>query len=211
MVAALTIFLAGGFVQYVRSGGAFDLQREWGAIVFLLLPIGVAAMFVRGFIRHRREHPRYDLSILDGLRALIDENRLARARLRVSMSVLTVAMALVPVMTYQLQLVGKQRPHEAASMLVVFGVAYVVAMAWQLWKYRRKLLPENSRLQELFKSYEQVSRAPHPRTDRFPVRAARAERRASAYHRDFEDISREAGMHRGSRDGGFSRSQWLRC
>ena len=154
LVTALTIFLAGGFVQYLRSGGAFDLQREWGAIVFLLLPIGVAALFVRGFIRHRKEHPRYDLSILDGLRALLDENRLARARLRVSMIVLTVAMALLPVVTYQLQLVGKQRPHEAASMLAVFGLAYVVAMAWQVWKYRWKLLPENARLQELFRSYE---------------------------------------------------------
>ncbi|HEU5137529.1 MAG TPA: hypothetical protein VFU13_20465 [Steroidobacteraceae bacterium] len=154
LTTALTIFLAGGFVQYVRSGGAFDWQLEWAAIVFLLLPIGVAALFVRGFIRHRRQHPRYDLSIRDGLRALIDENRLARARLRVSMTVLTVAMALVPVVTYQLQLVGKQRPHEAASMLAVFGAAYVVSMAWQVWKYRRKLLPESARLRELLRSYE---------------------------------------------------------
>jgi hypothetical protein len=154
-VAALTIFLAGGFVQYLRSGGAFDLQREWGAIVFLLLPIGVAAIFVRGFVKHRQQHPRYDLSILDALRALIDENRLARARLRVSMGVLTLAMALLPVITFQLQLVGKQRPHEAASMLVVFGAVYVFAMAGQIWKYRRRLLPENARLQALFRSYEQ--------------------------------------------------------
>jgi MFS family permease len=150
---ALTIFLAGGFVQYLRSGGAFDWQHEWAAIVFLLLPVGVAAIFLRGFIRHRRQHPRYDLSILDALRALIDENRLARVRLRVSMGVLTLAMALTPVVTHQLQLVGKQRPHEAASMLVVFGLAYVAAMAWQLWKYRWKLLPENARLQKLFGSY----------------------------------------------------------
>jgi len=154
MVAAATLFLAGGFVQYVRSGGAFDFRQEWAAIIFLLLPIGVAAAFVRGFIRHRQEHPRYDLSILDALRALIDENRLSRTRLRLSMSVLTVAMALVPVVTYQLQLVGKQRPHEAASMLVVFGALYVASMIGQIWKYRRKLLPENARLQELLGSYD---------------------------------------------------------
>jgi hypothetical protein len=152
-VAAVTLFLAGGFVQYVRSGGAFDFQQEWGAIVFLLLPIGVVAAFVRGFIRHRRQHPRYDLSISDGLRALIDENRLSRARLRVSMGVLTLAMALSPVITYQLQLVGKQRPHEAASMLIVFAAAYGVSMAVQVWTYRRKLLPESARLQDLLKSY----------------------------------------------------------
>jgi len=154
LVAAVTIFLAGGFVQYVRSGGAFDFQQEWGAIVFLLLPIGVAAAFVRGFVRHRKEHPRYDLSILDALRALIDQNRLSRARLRLSMSVLTVAMALTPLITYQLQLVGKQRPHEAASMLAVFGVGYLVFMGVQIWKYRRRLLPENARLQELLESYD---------------------------------------------------------
>lgn len=152
--AAMTIFLAGGFVQYVRSGGAFDLQREWASIVFLLLPIGVAASFVHGFIRHRREHPRYDLSIVDGLRALLDENRLARARLRVSMIVVTAAMALVPVVTYQLQLVGKQRPQEAVSMLVIFAAVYIAAMAVQVWKYRRKLLPESARLRKLLGSYE---------------------------------------------------------
>jgi hypothetical protein len=154
MAGALTIFLAGGFVQYLRSGGAFELQNEWASIVFLLLPIGVAAVFLRGYIQHRRQHPRYDLSIAAALRAMLDENRLSRLRLRVSMSVLTLAMALTPVVTHQLQLVGKQRPHEAASMLAVFGLAYLVAMAWQIWKYRWKLVPENTRLQDLFRSYE---------------------------------------------------------
>lgn len=156
MAAGLTIFLAGGFVQYLRSGGAFDLRNEWASLVFLLLPIGVAAVFLRGFIQHRRRHPRYDLSIVAALRAMLDENRLARLRLRVSMGVLTVAMALVPLVTHQLELVGKQRPHEAASMLAVFGLAYVVSMAWQIWKYRGNLLPENARLQALFRSYEQA-------------------------------------------------------
>ena len=154
MASGLTLFLAGGFVQYLRSGGAFDFRSEWASILFLLLPFGVAAVFLRGFIQHRRRHPRYDLSIVAALRALLDENRLARLRLRVSMGVLTVAMALTPLMTHQLQLVGKQRPHEAASMLAVFGVAYVLSMAVMLWKYRRQLLPENARLRELFKSYE---------------------------------------------------------
>ncbi|MBC8026752.1 MAG: hypothetical protein H7Y89_12225 [Steroidobacteraceae bacterium] len=156
MAGGLTIFLAGGFVQYLRSGGAFDFQHEWASLLFLLLPIGVAGHFLRGFIQHRRQHPRYDLSIVAALRAMIDENRLARLRLRVSMGVLTVAMALVPVVTQQLQLVGKQRPHEAASMLAVFGLAYLLSMGWQVWKYRWKLLPENSRLQELFSSYERA-------------------------------------------------------
>jgi hypothetical protein len=154
MATTMTVFLAGGFVQYLRSGGAFDLQNEWASIVFLLLPIGVAAVFLRGFIQHRRQHPRYELSIAAALRAMLDENRLARLRLRVSMSVLTLAMALTPVVTHQLQLVGKQRPHEAASMLAVFGLAYVVAMGWQIWKYRWKLVPENARLRDLFRSYE---------------------------------------------------------
>ena len=154
MAVVLTVFLAGRFTEYVSGGGAFDLRNEWASIVFLLLPIGVAAVFLRGFIQHRRRHPRYDLSIVAALRAMLDENRLSRLRLRVSMGVLTVAMALTPLMTHQLQLVGKQRPHEAASMLAVFGVAYVLSMAVMLWKYRRQLLPENARLRELFKSYE---------------------------------------------------------
>lgn len=154
VAAAMTLFLAGRFTEYLIGGGAFDLRREWASIVFLLLPIGVAGVFLRGYVRHRRRHPRYDLSIAAALRAMLDENRLARLRLRISMSVLTAAMALVPVVTHQLQLVGKQRPHEAASMLVVFGAAYLVAMAWQVWRYRWQLLPENARLRELSTSYE---------------------------------------------------------
>jgi MFS family permease len=156
MATGSTLFLAGGFVQYLRSGGAFDFRHEWASIVFLLLPLGIAVAFLRGFIRHRRRHPRYDLSIVAALRALLDENRLARLRLRVSMGVLTVAMALTPLMTHQLELVGKQRPHEAASMLAVFAAAYVLAMAVMIWKYRRRLLPENARLRELFRSYERA-------------------------------------------------------
>jgi hypothetical protein len=122
--------------------------------VFLLLPIGVALAFARGFLKHRRQHPRYDLSIVDALRASIDQNRMARVHLRVSMCVVTLAMALLPVVAYQLQLVGKQRPHEAVSMLIVFGAAYVLAMGLQVWIYRRKLLPEKARLQELLGGYE---------------------------------------------------------
>lgn len=156
MATGSTLFLAGGFVQYLRSGGAFDFGNEWASIVFLLLPFGIAVAFLRGFIRHRRRHPRYDLSIVAALRALLDENRLARLRLCVSMGVLTVAMALTPLMTHQLELVGKQRPHEAASMLAVFAAAYVLAMAVMIWKYRRRLLPENARLRELFRSYERA-------------------------------------------------------
>jgi MFS family permease len=153
MAAALTIFLAGGFVQYLRGGGAFDWAHEWASIVFLLLPIAVATIFLRGFIQHRRRHGRYDVSIVEGLRAMIDENRLARLRLRVSMIALTLAMVGLPLVTYQLQLVGKQRPHEAESMLAVFGFAYVIAMGWQVWKYRRRLMPERTRLEELLRSY----------------------------------------------------------
>ncbi len=154
MAAALTIFLAGGFVQYLRSGGAFDLQREWASALFLLLPLGVAGLFLRGFIRHRRQHSRYDLSIVEALKASLDENRVSRVRLRISMIATTAAMALVPLVTHQLQLVGKQRPHEAASMLAVFGLGYVIAMAWQIWKYRVQLLPENARIQNLLGNYE---------------------------------------------------------
>jgi len=153
MAVGMTLFLAGGFVEYLRSGGAFDWQREWASVVFLLFPVGVAALFVRGYVGHRQRHPRYDVSIADALRAAIDQNRLARLRLRVSMIATTLAMMLVPVVTHQLQLVGKQRPHEAASMLVVFGVGYVVAIGCQAWIYRRKLLPERARLQELLSAY----------------------------------------------------------
>lgn len=153
MAVGMTLFLAGGFVEYLRSGGAFDWQREWASIVFLLLPLGLAGLFVRGFVAHRRRHPRYDLSIADALRAAIDQNRLSRLRLRVSMGVTTTAMLLLPLVTQQLQLVGKQRPHEATSMLVVFGAGYVIAMGCHAWIYRRKLLPERARLEGLLGSY----------------------------------------------------------
>lgn len=154
MAVGLTLFLAGGFVQYLRSGGAFDWTREWGSVIFLLLPVIVAALFVRGFIQHRRRHPRYDVSILEAQRAVLDANRLSRMRLRVSMAVTTVAMGMVPLITQQLMTVGKQRPHEAASMIVVFGVGYLIGMAYQVWMYRWKLPREQARLEELLASYE---------------------------------------------------------
>jgi DMSO reductase anchor subunit len=60
----------------------------------------------------------------------------------------TAGMILLPLITEQLQEVGKQRPHEALSMIIAFGVIYVASMAGMYWKWRR-LRSERERLLRL--------------------------------------------------------------
>ncbi len=63
-----------GVALWSHDRGQIDFAREWGAVLFLLLPwVGVIAI-ARHLSRHDREHGAAR-TIADGLRALLAENR----------------------------------------------------------------------------------------------------------------------------------------
>jgi hypothetical protein len=148
LVALVLAFQIGSFVQFARSGGAFDVTREWAVLLFLLLPVLVLAVVGRRYLAHLRRHENYTASIADSLRTSLDDVGSQLSRLRISMVGFTAGMVLLPLITAQLQEVGKQRPHEALSMTVAFGVIYVASMVGMYFKWRR-LRSERERLKQL--------------------------------------------------------------
>jgi hypothetical protein len=158
LVALALAFQIGSFVQFARSGGPFDVTREWAALLLLVLPVLVLAIVARRYVVHLHRHDNYTASIADALRTSVDDVRSQMSRLRISMVGFTAGMTLLPLITSQLQDVGKQRPHEALSMAIAFGVIYVVSMLGMYWKWRR-LRSERERLQRLVEDIERPESA----------------------------------------------------
>jgi len=152
-VTALLICV-GGFVRYVLQGGAFDPTQEWGAVLLFGLPLLAAGVLLHQFRRHRAQHASYEGSISANLRAGLDENRLARARMKI-IGGLYAAMALIfPLIAYQLLAVGKARPSEISSMIALFAGLILVVSVCLAYHYHRHLLPKKRELEALLGSYE---------------------------------------------------------
>lgn len=158
LVALVLAFQIGSFVQFARSGGPFDVTREWAALLLFVLPVLVLAIVARRYVVHLHRHVSYTASIADALRTAADDVRSQLSRLLISMGGFTAGMILLPSITSQLQDVGKQRPHEALSMTIAFGVIYVVSMLGMYWKWRR-LRTERERLQRLVEDIERPDSA----------------------------------------------------
>jgi hypothetical protein len=156
LVALVLAFQIGSFVQSARSEGAFNVTREWAALLFLLLSIAVLAIVARRHLAHLHRYDSYTASIGDSLRALLDEVRVQVSKLRIAMLGFTAGMLLLPLITDQLQEAGKQRPHEALSMTIAFGAIYVASMIGMYLKWRR-LRSERTRLLQLLEEIERPS------------------------------------------------------
>jgi hypothetical protein len=156
LIALVLAFQIGSLVQFARSAGAFDVTREWAALLFLVLPIVVLAIVARSHRAHLHRYESYTSSIADSLRTLLDDVRSRLSKLRISMLGFTVGMILLPLITDQLQEVGKQRPHEALSMIIVFGVIYAASMIGMYLKWRQ-LLGERARLVQLVEEIDRTN------------------------------------------------------
>jgi hypothetical protein len=154
--AGVTALLGCGaaLVRYKMQGGALDLDREWGSLLFFALPLLGAAVLLHHYRRHRARHADYNLSISAGLRAALDENRLERTRIKIIAGLYGVMVLVFPVIVSQLVAVGKARPREVHSMLVLFGALVVVVSLALAYHYRRRLLPRKRELEALLRAYE---------------------------------------------------------
>jgi hypothetical protein len=149
------VLLGVRFARYLAGGGAFDLGREWAALALVLLPVLGAVVFVRQYLRHRARHANYQSSISASLRALLDENRLARRRLKGIALLNGIMVLLFPVIAWQLQAVGKARPGEVWSMLALFAGLMVFVGLCLAYEYHRRLQPRRRELEALLQAYDE--------------------------------------------------------
>lgn len=144
LLAVITI----GLGVSVASKGSFDVKGEWAVLLLLALPWVGAIGFLRRHLQHRRAHPDYNQSVAHSVRALLDANRAAQQRSRMLLGLFALMAPVLAVSIWQLQQVGKARPHEAASLATVMAVVMVLSSLGVYWQSRR-LRPEEKRLTEL--------------------------------------------------------------
>jgi hypothetical protein len=142
-----------GVALWLRGSGQVDFAREWGAVLFLLIPWVGIVIIARHLARHDREHGRAG-TIADGIRALLAENRVSRLRLRVVAGLHGAGLLILPVVVYQLRAVGKAGDEILVPAFVLWPliVAGILSAMW--WHDRRKLAPRRRELESLLKSYE---------------------------------------------------------
>lgn len=131
-----------------------DFAREWGAFVLLALPWIAAIVFVRQLWRHHVGHADYDRSIRASVRALLDENRLSRTRVKVVALLHGLVLIVLPVVVYQLRMAGKAGSEILVPAFVLWPLMAAGIGGGLLYHYRRKLLPRKRELEALLSAYE---------------------------------------------------------
>lgn len=137
----------------------FAPAREWGVWVLLALPAIGAVLFFRSQRRHDRMHADYGRSADHTLRAMVDANQAAQQRARVMMVLLGLSAPALALSVWQLQEVGKARPHEAASLVTLMAVVLAASWGRIFWK-RRQLSSQRLRLESLLTELRQTETAP---------------------------------------------------
>jgi hypothetical protein len=142
-----------GMAWHILSGGPFSLSGEWAVLLLLALPWIAAVLFIRRQLRHRRTHAGFEQSVSRSVRALLDATHAAQQRGRILQGLLALSAPVMAVCIWQLQAVGKARPHEAASMATMMTV--IIAASWGgiYWDYRR-LGPKERKLAALVAELE---------------------------------------------------------
>jgi hypothetical protein len=143
------------FAWRVTGGDLVVYGPDMAVPLLLVLPWAAIIYFLRRHGAHLSRHPDYRSSLVAALRALLDDNRQARARVKTMILMHLVSMPLLAFAVRQLADAGKVRAHELRSMIVFFGTVIVVALVGLLLFHLRKLRPEQDRLQALLRSYEE--------------------------------------------------------
>jgi hypothetical protein len=153
------VAITGILIQHLATlgaqAGAAALAQEWAAPVLLLMAWSLYVLFVRAQREHIRRHPANTPSIVASLRALLDENLCSQRRVK---WVAWLHLASLPVLAMalrQLDVADKMRPHEFFSALVFFGMVIGLAILGLRFFGARKLRPEELRLRDLLRSYEE--------------------------------------------------------
>jgi hypothetical protein len=157
-VFAALIFFTGKIVFHVLwpdpAHDRVDFSREWGVLPVAALPWAAALLFAWQYRRHRAQHENYERSIAASARALLDENRLSRTRLKIVGLMHALFLAVIPIVVYQLRAVEKAGDEILLPAFVLWPLIAIGIGATLIYHYRRKLQPEQRELEALLKSYE---------------------------------------------------------
>lgn len=150
----LTLRLAAQLFRPDPLKPGIDFAREWGAVLFLLLPWGAWAVLARRLSRHDREHGSPAPTLAGSVRALLDENRVSRACLRAVAWLHMATLLVLPLVVYQLRAVGKAGNEILLPAFVGWPLIAAGILLGLWWHDRRTLRPRQRELEALLKSYD---------------------------------------------------------
>lgn len=157
IVAGLLAFQIGTLIhhQIARQPGSstWDIGREWGALVFLLLVCGMWGWLVCSHLSQRRRYPPGVRSISETLDALLEENRSQLRRYRLGAVFFALSVPLVGVVVMQLRAVGKAGDEILFPALVIYPLYVCALIAYGRWHYVKRLLPRQEALSTALRSY----------------------------------------------------------
>lgn len=136
------------------DGNDFNASREWGSLALLALPWVGLILFARQLSRHDRQHGAETKTVADSVRALLDENRMSAARLRIVAALHGALLVLLPLIVYQLRAAGKAGDEILMPAFVGWPLISIGILLAMRWHYRTKLMPRKLELERLLKSYE---------------------------------------------------------
>jgi hypothetical protein len=148
-MAGLGLLLAGMTVVLALSPPA-----EWALWPLLAPPWVALLLFVRRHRQRERQHPDYDASIADTLRALAAETRAAAARLRTIAVLHAVSLPVLGLSVHQLASAGKLAPHELPSLLATLAALLLTTAGALVLYHHRTLRSRKRQLEALLAEYE---------------------------------------------------------
>lgn len=161
VIASLILITGRAVLLLIHPGDGrdpVDLSREWSFLLMLALPWAAAVAFAWQQRNHKKRYANYNQTIAQTTRALLDQNRLARARLKLVAALHGVLLLLLPVVVFQLRSVGKAGDEILLPAFVIWPLI-AVGIILSLWIHdRRKLRPEKDRLESLAAAYEGAER-----------------------------------------------------
>ena len=168
-ILAVLTFLTGKVVFHLLwpdpSMDTIDFTREWSIVPLFALPWLCLFVFFRKYRRHRAQHANYERSISASVRALLDENRLARERQKWAALLSGTMLLLMPLIVYQLRAVGKAGDEILVPAFVILPAFMLCVFLGMIWHHRRTLLPRKRELEALRAAYgedESGRKAPGP-------------------------------------------------
>lgn len=157
VIGGLTL-ITGRFAWWMIGPGRaeFDPVREWGAVTFLCLPWLAAVGLAVAYWRHRSRHPDLSAPLAGIVRALLDENRVARSRCRAVAWLQGTALILLPVVVWQLRAAGKAGDEILVPAFVIWPLIAGGVLFGLRRHVRRTLEPRRLELEGLLGEWERV-------------------------------------------------------
>jgi hypothetical protein len=133
---------------------ALSSPAEWALWPLLAPPWVALLIFGRRHRQRERQHPDYDASIVDTLRALAAETHAAAARLRTIAVLHAVSLPVLGFAVHQLTSAGKLAPHELPSLVAALAALLLTTAGALVLYHRRALRPRQRQLEALLAEYE---------------------------------------------------------